>query len=188
MARPVDLARRQTLLDAAVDYVMEHGLADLSWRPLAEATGVSTTTLVHHFGTKDELIQTIFGRVRERILEATVRTKEVDQDPTHAAHAIWRWSAAPERRAWFRLFFAIYGQALQDPARFDGFLDRVIADWMDTLQDTYPDSIVEKTLYIAAVRGLLLDLLTTGDDERVQQAFDVLMQRIIPPLADARSR
>jgi hypothetical protein len=44
--RPVDFRRRSELLDAVVDYPVEHRFADLSWRPLAAALGVSGTTLV----------------------------------------------------------------------------------------------------------------------------------------------
>jgi hypothetical protein len=29
----------------------------MSWRPIAAALGVSTTTLVHHFGTKEQLLE-----------------------------------------------------------------------------------------------------------------------------------
>ena len=38
MARPVDLDRREALLDQVVDYLGEHGLANLSLRPLAEGS------------------------------------------------------------------------------------------------------------------------------------------------------
>ena len=52
MPRHPEPARRAQLLDEAVDYAVEHGLADLTLRPLADALGVMPNTLVHHFGTK----------------------------------------------------------------------------------------------------------------------------------------
>ena len=69
--RPVDRQRRADLLDAVVDYTVEHGFSELSWRPVAAALGVSPTTLVHHFGTKEQMLVAILGRLRERIFAAT---------------------------------------------------------------------------------------------------------------------
>ena len=56
MARLVDLDRREALLDDVVLYLAEHGLANVSLRPMARRLGVSVNALVHHFGSKDDLI------------------------------------------------------------------------------------------------------------------------------------
>ena len=56
MARTPDLERRQELLDRIVLYLAEHGLAQATLRPMAAALDVSINRLVHHFGSKDELI------------------------------------------------------------------------------------------------------------------------------------
>ncbi len=178
MPRPVDHARRSALLDAAVDYAIDYGFADLSWRPVATALGVSTTTLMYHFGTKERMLEAILGRVRDRIFVATTDQAEPQTDLAAAARAIWSWSADPQRRAMFRLFFAVYGRALQQPAQFDSFLSRVVTDWMQALDPPGPpvpdgaERDIQKTLVIATIRGLLLDLLTTGDEPRVHRAFD----------------
>lgn len=178
MPRPVDYARRSALLDAAVDYAIDYGFADLSWRPVARALGVSTTTLMHHFGTKERMLEAILGRVRDRIFVATTDQAEPHTDSADAARAIWAWSADPQRRAIFRLFFTVYGRALQQPEQFDSFLSRVVTDWMQALDPAVPplpdgaDQDTHKTLVIATIRGLLLDLLTTGDEPRVHRAFE----------------
>ena len=56
MARPIDAQRRQELLDGTVDYLIGHGVAGLSLRPLADALGTSDRMLIHHFGSKQELL------------------------------------------------------------------------------------------------------------------------------------
>ena len=56
MARFVDLERRGRLLDQVVAHLARHGLANVSLRPMAAALGVSVNSLVHHFGSKDDLI------------------------------------------------------------------------------------------------------------------------------------
>jgi AcrR family transcriptional regulator len=133
--RPVDHQRRAELLDAVVDYTVEHGFSDLSWRPVAAALGVSPTTLVHRFGSKEQMLVAILGRLRERIFAATNDAIGENADLATAARAVWTRTSDPRRGAEFRLFFAVYGRALQAPEQFAGFLDRVVADWMNALRD-----------------------------------------------------
>jgi AcrR family transcriptional regulator len=176
--RPVDHQRRAELLDAVVDYTVEHGFSQVSWRPVAAALGVSTTTLVHHFGTKEQMLVAILGRLRERIRVATSDMLGAQPDLATAARAAWTRTSAPQQEAEFRLFFAVYGRALQAPQQFAGFLDRVVADWMSVLVDAQgpgadPATATRTaTLVIATIRGLLLDLLATGDRDRVQDAAE----------------
>jgi AcrR family transcriptional regulator len=188
--RPVDHQRRAELLDAVVDYTVEHGFSDLSGRPVAAALGVSTTTLVHHFGAKEQMLEAILGRLRERIFEATSDTPGGQPTLAAAARAVWARTSDPRREPEFRLFFAVYGRALQAPQQFTGFLDRVVADWMRALVDAQgPDAdpvaaARTATLVIATIRGLLLDLLATGDRGRVQDAaenFLATLDRAAPP-------
>src|SRR5256885_15896696 len=122
--RPVDHERRAELLDRVVDYTVEYGFNDLSWRPVAAALDVSPTTLVHRFGSKDQMLQAVLGRLRERILEATGATAGRG-GLAEAAQAVWERTSAPHRDAEFRLFFAAYGRALQAPESYAEFLSHV---------------------------------------------------------------
>jgi AcrR family transcriptional regulator len=176
--RPVDHQRRAELLDALVDYAVEHEFSDLSWRPIAAALGISPTTLVHHFGSKEQMLQAILGRLRDRMLAATSDRLGAEPGLAAAARAAWTWTADPQQWPEFRLFFAVYGSALQAPQQFAAFLDRVVADWMSALvqaQGPGADPVTAAraaTLVIATIRGLLLDLLATGDRNRVQDAAE----------------
>lgn len=178
--RPVNHARRAELLDAAVEYAVEHGFSEVSWRPTAAALGVSTTTLVHHFGTKEQLLQAILARLRERMFEATRERAGEQPDLATAARAVWQRVSDPRQGAEFRLFFAAYGRALQAPQRYAAFLDHVVSDWMRALRDAQgPDADpATATLVIATIRGLLLDLLATGDRDRVQDAAESFLATI----------
>jgi AcrR family transcriptional regulator len=169
MARTVDYARRTQLLEEAVDYAVERGLADLTLRPLAEALGVMPNTLVHHFGSKEELLSAILNGVRDRLRTMRVR---MDEDAATRAplEGLWEWTSRPEHLAFFRSFFEAYGLALRQPERFAPFLDRVVADWL-----VMGDDPARATLGLAVVRGLLLDLLTTGERDRVDAAFSLFM-------------
>jgi AcrR family transcriptional regulator len=178
VGRPVDCQRRAELLDAVVEYTVEHGFSEVSWRPVAAALGVSPTTLVHRFGTKEQMLEAILGRLRERVAAATMDMLGEQPGLAAAARAAWRRTSDPHQGAEFRLFFAVYGRALQAPQQFTGFLERVVADWLRALvvaqgPDTDPALAARRaTLVIATIRGLLLDLLATGDRERVEDAAE----------------
>ncbi len=175
MPRPTDPARREELLQAAIDYAVAHGLADLTLRPLAAALGVAPNSLTHHFGGKQELRAAILNGVRDRLRAMYVEIQgEPGEDPLLG---IWRWSADPERLAFFSSFFEAYGMALREPQRNSAFLDRVVADWVDSVA---PADRSRATLELALLRGLLLDLLTTGDHERIESALALYLEKPSP--------
>src|SRR5271155_4722054 len=164
------------MLDAAVDYAVEHGLADLTLRPLADALGVMPNTLVHHFGSKEEMLSAILNGVRDRLRAMRAQMEEESsRGPLASRQAplggVWAGASGPERLPFFRSFFEAYGLALQQPERFRPFLDRVVADWLVSAE---PE---RATLELAVVRGLLLDLLTSGERDRVDAAFALFVQR-----------
>ena len=174
--RPVDHEKRAELLDAVVDYTVEHGFSGLSWRTVASALGVAPTSLVHRFGTKEQMLEAIVWRLRERLLVATQDALGEQPDLATQARVAWAMTSDPRRSSEFKLFFAVYGSALQAPKQFTDFLAHVVADWMAILckaQGPEVDPVTARsnaTLVIATLRGLLLDLLGTGERDRVQGA------------------
>ncbi|MEJ2886228.1 TetR/AcrR family transcriptional regulator [Actinomycetospora aeridis] len=176
--RPVDHEHRAALLDAAVDHAVEHVFSELSWRSVAAALGVSTTTLVHHFGTKEQMLEAILGRLRERLVAASRELAGEGADLATTARAFWAWSSDDHRRPTFRLFFAVYGRAVQSPETYTGFLEQLGADWIAILREAQgPDvdaavATRRATVVVATLRGLLLDLLATGDRARVDAAAE----------------
>jgi AcrR family transcriptional regulator len=168
MARPPDPRRRGELLDGAVDYVVANGISDLSLRPLAAALGTQAPVLLHHFGTKEHLVEEIVGQVRNR-LRALGRSAEAETYRSGLG-AVWTWVSDPDQGPLMRLFFETYGLALRHPDRYSDFLSHAVHDWLDEPLAAIDD--VSATLAIATVNGLMLDLLTTGDRARVESAFE----------------
>ncbi len=66
MARPPDLERRQALLDALVEEFAVRGIGDRSLRDVAAAVGTSHRMLLHHFGSREELLLAIVDEVERR--------------------------------------------------------------------------------------------------------------------------
>ncbi|MEJ2871120.1 TetR/AcrR family transcriptional regulator [Actinomycetospora sp. OC33-EN08] len=181
VGRPVDHRRRAELLDAAVDHASREVFAELSFRSVAAALGVSTTTLVHHFGTKDRLLESILERLRERLVAASEQIAGEHPDLATAARAFWAWSSDDAQWPSLRLFFAVYGHAVQSPGTYGGFLETVGADWIGVLvaaQGPAVDPTVASgraTVVVATIRGLLLDVLATDERERVEAAAETFL-------------
>ena len=180
MARTADEQRRVELLERIVDYVMENGLSDLSLRPLAAAVGSSPRVLLYYFTSKEELIAAVMAGARERqraIFDTLPRSPETYADTVRAAWALMR---RPKHERVFRLFFEVYGLALQDPARFPDFVTRAVDEWLAYLGagarrdgHTVADARAIATVLLAGYRGFLLDLCATGDRKRIDRAVEL---------------
>lgn len=60
--------KRTTLLDTLADYVLAHGLAGASLRPMARAAGTSDRMLLYYFPDKDALIGAVLTHIAERLM------------------------------------------------------------------------------------------------------------------------
>ncbi len=176
----VPSARQLELLDLAYRYALEHGLADLSLRPLAAAIGSSPRVLLFLFGSKDGLIRALLSRARssEMAMLGELRTAGPGVDLATAARHLWRWLAAPEHRALLRLWVEGYARSLVEPSGpWADFSASTVRDWLDVLAEFQPArgrhgrrAVAQRTAILAVLRGALLDLLATGDAERVDAA------------------
>src|SRR6186997_68313 len=110
MLTVVAAGRREELLELAYAYVREHGLADLSLRPLAAAIGSSPRVLLFLFGSKEGLVAALLARARADELAVLERVRHAGATggPSAATEAIWAWLAAPEHRALLTLWLEAY--------------------------------------------------------------------------------
>ena len=83
---------------------------------------------------------------------------------------MWTWVSDPDQGPLMRLFFEAYGLALRRPDLYADFLNHAIGDWLDEPLAAIDE--ISATLAIATVTGLLLDLLTTADRVRVEDAME----------------
>ncbi|TMC47530.1 MAG: TetR/AcrR family transcriptional regulator [Chloroflexi bacterium] len=197
MGRPQDTARRAELLAGATDYVLEHGLGELSLRPLAEELGTSARMLVHHFGSKDRLIADTLAEARQRQLAllGEFLSASPDSPPEAILDVMWGFMSSPEAEPFMRLFFEVYGLALWDPDRFPDFLERAVMDWIDAIRDllrasgqSEKDARAGATEGLAVLRGLLLDLLATGDRDRIDIAYQNASASLLSRAEKSRAR
>jgi AcrR family transcriptional regulator len=180
MSADAGTSSRQQLLDAAIEYAARHGISDLSLRSLAAALGTSHRMLIFHFGSKEglwvEIARTVDQRQREQL---RAFPPGPGQPPGELMRAWWRHFSDPALWPYERLFFELYGQALQGRPHTARFLDGIIDDWVEPLvaQVTAagiaePQARAQLRLGVAVTRGLLLDLLATGDAKGAGQAME----------------
>jgi AcrR family transcriptional regulator len=176
--------RRAELLVAVGEYVLENGLATLTLRGAAEAVGVTHATLQHHFGTREQLLEEIIEHLLERSFApgedypdaATVADVEV------RLRELWSGLRTPASGRDIRLFTEVLVQGLykgpdSEPAVTRSIgqrLDR-IAGIMVSLGCPESDAMSCATAMLAMLRGITLDLLATGEDERVEETFELLL-------------
>ena len=66
MSRRPDPERKPELVAQILDYLLDKPLSSLTFRTLASGLGVSTFTLVYHFGTRAELLSEIVAAISGR--------------------------------------------------------------------------------------------------------------------------
>ena len=176
---------KQRLLDAAIAYIAGRGLGDLSLRQLAAAIGTSHRMLIYHFGSKEGLLVEVVRAVERQQRDALAEL-DLGGDYTDAElmRQVWKRLADPSLWAHERLFFEMYGQALQRRNHSVQLLDDVVDSWVEPvaaqlrrrLGVTPAAARADARLRLAVVRGLLLDLLATGDRAGVDRAMERFIQ------------
>ena len=177
--------------------MLENGLADLSLRPVASAVGTSPQILLYYFGSKDALVSEVVAAARTRMLamlahEVTRATEGASSSET--LWRIWRWFTAKQRAPFMRLFFEVWGLALQHPERFREFLESG-RQWLTMVEQAFagagfspPESAALATLYLDSLRGILLDYLVTRDGTRIDAAIALIDRNLARDLRTPRRR
>ncbi len=178
---PDPSARRAELLELTYRYVLQHGLADMSLRPLATAVRSSPRVLLFLFGSKDGLVRALLARARADELALLARLAQPGADGlAGTARQVWRWLAAAEHRGLLVVWAEAYARSLVDPAgAWAGFARSTVEDWLAVLAAAQPEAerdtpaaVAQRTMTLAVLRGALLDLLATGDVARTTSAVD----------------
>jgi len=178
-------ARKAELVARLLEYSAAHGLSAMSLRPLAAAIGSSPRMLLYFFGSKEGLIREALttSRANQMNLVEQWLPGETGPERGDALRQLWGWLSDPAQADVERLFFESYGRSLSEPGgAWADFGADSVADWLPLVAQMIsrpggPGAGADQataTLVLAVLRGLLLDLLATGDTERVHRAFELL--------------
>lgn len=179
---------RDRLLEAILAHVAEHGTHELTLRGLAADVGTSHRMLSYHFGSRDGVLVAITRAVEARQREHLAHLVTASGgDLVDVMREMHRQLTDPSLWPQERLFFGLYARALQGHPDAAPLLDGVVDGWLAPLSALFeragfsPDeALAEGRLALAVARGLLLDLLATGDREGIDRA----MERFVARYAD----
>lgn len=195
-AAPRGAARRDHILDAALQVAGRLGPDALTHRRVAEAAGLPLAATTYWFASKDDLLAETYRRAAERDIArleqvgerlsserlavrdlpaalARLVTDELAGDRTGlmASHALWLEAARrPELRELSRAWTAAYV--------------RVAAGLLDTAGARDPE--LDARIVVAALDGLGLDALVTDDPDAgrtVQAALERLLAALLAPVS-----
>jgi AcrR family transcriptional regulator len=168
---------RDQLLDAAVQHALAKGIVDQSLREIAAGIGTSHRMLIYHFGSREGLLVAVVREVERRERQALTGTGALSAEDSLS---LWSRLAGPELRAQERLFFEIYSHALLGRPGTEGFLEEAIEGWVSLLATSIISAGVDPKqarvlarLGLAVTRGLLLDVLASGDSTAATEAFEL---------------
>jgi AcrR family transcriptional regulator len=178
--------RRDELLTRCQEYLLDHGVAEMSLRPIAAGVGTSARLLVYHFGSRDGLITAVMNGVRARLqgtLRRTVARPGFAKDPLLA---FWKASTQPDVLRALGLLLEVQVLALRNPRNYRHYLDETSTSWLQAIGEAVPESkhrVAVVTVCQAVVDGLILDLLSTGDRRRTTEAvafFRTVLRATVP--------
>lgn len=176
---------RERLLEAAVDHFGRHGIGDTSLRGIAEAVGTSHRMLIYHFGSREGLLAEVTRTVEARQRAVMAATYDTDLPPLEAAAKYWDETVEATLR-YGPLFFELAAHAMQGKEHAASLREELIASWLPQVTELcralgIPDDQAEThaRLALGAARGLLLDLLVSGERDKVARAADLLNRLLL---------
>jgi AcrR family transcriptional regulator len=191
-AVPEESAERQRLLDLVAGYCIEHGVADLTLRRVAEAVGSNNRMLLYYFGSKEQMIATALVAAGARfplVLRSFERLESTDGPLDRRLDAAWRSLSAEVNLPFIRLFFEVLGLAIHQPGRFDEFLGSVSHQWADRVtavlrREGMTAAAARRTgrEIVALWRGLQLDLVSGYERGPLDRANAAAAARIAASL------
>lgn len=136
----------RALLDHAAKLAVDHGLAAVTVQAVAEAAGVTKGGLLHHFPSKQALINAVFADLLDALDRQLDGRIAADPEPRGAftrAYIDSVFAIEPEGNA--AVWAALAISMLTDPP-----LRQLWADWIQDRQDRHRDT--DGTLALAAIR------------------------------------
>ncbi|MGF1425649.1 TetR/AcrR family transcriptional regulator [Kitasatospora sp. LaBMicrA B282] len=184
-------ARRRELLDRVADDLAVNGLPDFSLRRAARAAGTTHKVLLYHFEGADDLLRQAVLLLRERRVGNALAAVAADpalRTLTDRVRAVWPVLTGAE--SGLRVLDQAIGLAMYDPVRHAELARTASAQYLPVLLSFCPLSWPERRkfevsqLVLAALRGLLVELVTSGDVEGIDAGFAALVRALEREEAD----
>jgi AcrR family transcriptional regulator len=173
----------ERLLDRVVEQFAINGVGDTSLRALAAEIGTSHRMLIYHFGSREGLLTAVVARVEAGQRDVLAELLAEDATPAELASRYWH-QVTDTALTYGPLFFELSGHAMQGQPHAAALRASLVAAWLDPLTTLWMRAGRGKAaaraharLGLAVARGLLFDLLITGDRTGVDAAMQLFAER-----------
>lgn len=172
--------RKEQLRDAALAYLVEHGLTGVSLRPMAARLGTSARILMFHFKSKEGLMTEVMEELHARLQASFLKLSET-ADPDFSDQRVpplkrfWLWARDKKNFLYLRLLYESQIVAARNGKQYGRHLKKASTDWQRLVFQKLSESVRSQelaTLCIAVFDGLFLELIVTGDRLRLTRAMD----------------
>ncbi|TCC27285.1 TetR/AcrR family transcriptional regulator [Kribbella speibonae] len=177
---------RTSLLADAIEHFAKNGIGDASLRGIATSIGTSHRMLIYHFGSREGLLAEVVRTVeqQQRDLLAALSDLPVEEQ----AEEFWR-RVTEAALVYGPLFFELSAHAMQNLPHTESLKADLINVWLPPLIELCvraglppEEAPAYARLGLAASRGLLFDLLLTGDRAGVDEASALLNRLFTLPV------
>lgn len=147
------MSEKRKYTDALADYVLMHGIAAVSLRPMAKAAGTSDRMLVYHYGSKAGVIEAALQEIATRNMSALEAA--LPPNPLPASQLLSVLEAVARSKAFdpvYAVFFELSAMALRGDETAKTIGHSVASHFRDWIaaRITEPERAVE---LLAAVEG-----------------------------------
>jgi AcrR family transcriptional regulator len=174
--------RRQVLAEAATDYVLEHGLLDLSLRPLAAALDTSDRMLLYHFKDKSDLVATVLRVSNDRSMTG-IRALPPSADVHQAVLDLWGVVSRPQQARCQRLYVEAAAMGVLGTEPFASVVGEANGQWLGALADHLVASGIRESDAARAARLVEAAFMGLQLDEPLESEAEI--RRSVDDLADA---
>jgi AcrR family transcriptional regulator len=169
---------REQLLRAVADHILQTGLHAFTLRQAAAAAGTTHKVLLYHFGSTAALVTEAVDLIRaDAHGPAGEMTAALAADVDQALPALWHfWVGQPAPLA------EVLALAIADPESYGEAGRRATEELRRNLAAALPADLPDErrdgvsTLLLAVLRGLVIDLKVTRDEQRVAAAYALFVQ------------
>jgi AcrR family transcriptional regulator len=168
-------SRKAELRDAALAYVLDHGFASVSLRPMAVELGTSARILMFHFKSKEGLLREVMEELQSRLQSSFLRLNKSERQGVPPLKRFWLWAIGKRNFAYLRLLYESQIVAAQNPKEYGKYLQKASRAWQSIVLEALSESLrstAMATLCIAVFDGLMLEMINTGERSRLTQAMD----------------
>ena len=189
-------ATRSALLGAAVDALLEHGVAGFTTADVVRRAGLSNGALFRYFPTKADLlaatVEHVFARLRRDYEEAFESLATDKRTVEHLVRMLWGAMSDPALGAAFEVYTAARTDAWMQAA-----IEPVMAEHLERLQELSRELVAQVSgadaetvrgavdLAILSMQGLALNLMARPDPDAAERLVTGLVELasvMLPPL------